>query len=438
MPRESEGPSLIVTPLRAGVVAGEAIALDVLVRVQAPDRPPAQRGERAPLHLALVIDRSGSMAGRPLDEAKRCAIEVVERLTPRDRVAVIAYDHHVEIVQSVAPGGDASHTRAAIAALHTGGNTALHAGWVAGAQQLLPYVRADVLSRVLLLSDGQANEGVTDPAVIAAEAAEVAALGVTTSTYGLGHQFNEDLMTAMARAGEGNARYGETVDDLREPFATELALLEALWAKRVTLSAAPARGVEVELRNTYRALAPLSWRLPSVGYGAEAWALLRVQAPAAAGAEVELLRVTVTYEDMAGQSFELQVPPLRVPVLTPAAWAALRVDELVERRATELEAARLQREANEAARAGDWPRVDEMLGLARHLVARHPWLTALVAELERIARQRDTLRFRKEALYQSFVTDQRLAAKREALGLAEDAEQPAWLRRKLRQGKREF
>lgn len=431
----SDGPALIVAPHRAGTIAGEPVDLDVLVRVQAPDAPPERQTERTPLNLALVIDRSGSMEGRPLEEAKRCAIEVAERLSPRDRLAIVTYDASVDVVQPARPVDDPARLRRLIAGIYAGGSTALHAGWVAGAQQLLPWVRPDALSRVLLLSDGQANCGLSDPAAIAAQAAELAASGVSTSTYGLGHSFNEELMTAMARAGEGRAWYGETADDLREPFAGELALFDALWAKRVTLRATVLPGLELTLRNDYASVAPLAWRLPSIAYGAEAWAMLNVRGPTPGGTVLEVLRVAVAYENIDGRPFELQVPALTLPVLPRAAWDALPADELVGRRLVELAAARLQHAAREAAGQGDWARVAALLEEMRGLATQHPWLAGMLAELMALAAQRDSARFGKETRFAAMHLSQRLAAKCENLGMAGEESMPTWMKRKTRQGK---
>ena len=90
--------------------------------------------------------------------------------------------------------------------------------------------------RVILLSDGCANEGVTDTAEIAAQCAAWAAEGITTSTYGLGDNFNEDLRVEMARAGGGNHDYGDTADDLMEPFQQELYLRANIALRQVGLS----------------------------------------------------------------------------------------------------------------------------------------------------------------------------------------------------------
>jgi Ca-activated chloride channel family protein len=138
---------------------------------------------------------------------------VVGKLRPTDAVSLVQFDNRVQRLWPAVPLGDGAPLRAAIAGIHSGGNTHLHGGWREGADTLAD-VAGTGLKRVILLSDGQANEGLTDAAAIAAQCAEWAARGVTTSTYGLGNSFNEELMVAMARAGGGNHYYGDTAEDL--------------------------------------------------------------------------------------------------------------------------------------------------------------------------------------------------------------------------------
>ena len=243
--------TLGISARKPGLRAGRREVVEVLVRIQAPDPDPAQGRTRPPLNLALVLDRSGSMDGRPLEEAKRCAIEVVDGLLPTDRVAIVAYDDQPIVLVANRGVGERGDIRRALSLLRSGGSTNLFAGWQEGVQQLQPFRDTDALSRVLLLSDGQANRGLVESAAIAEHAAAAAAGGIATSTYGLGHSFNELLMTAMARAGHGSAWYGETAADLRQPFRDELALLQSTWATDVTLAVLPADGAQATLRNDY-------------------------------------------------------------------------------------------------------------------------------------------------------------------------------------------
>jgi hypothetical protein len=107
--------------------------------------------------------------------------------------------------------------------------------------------------------------------------------GISTSTYGLGHHFNDDLMLAMAKVGRGNAYYGQTAADLAEPFQAELALLTNLCTHGVVLTVTAPANVNVELRNDCEPLEgePHAWKWPDVWFGAEAWALLQFTIPVA-------------------------------------------------------------------------------------------------------------------------------------------------------------
>ncbi|MFN7175096.1 MAG: vWA domain-containing protein, partial [Thermaurantiacus tibetensis] len=175
--------TLSLQPRRPALLAGLDNALEVLVRAEAAPAPEGA-GHRRRLDLALVIDRSGSMAGQPLAEAKRLAAEMVARLDPRDRIAIVTYDDAVQVPVPSRPVGERASILAAIAGIEAGGSTALHAGWAAGAEEAARAVAEADVARVLLLSDGCANHGLTDPDRIAAHCREMAEAGVSTSTYG--------------------------------------------------------------------------------------------------------------------------------------------------------------------------------------------------------------------------------------------------------------
>ena len=276
---------LVLTPDKPALNADSATALQVLARIQAPAAP-AGTVPRRPLHLALVLDRSGSMFGVPMEEAKRCARNMIDSLAPSDRAAIFAFDTDIERIAPLTPASEKFALTSALAGIEACGGTDLHGGWHAGAEelaaQLAPALANEDVHRVILLSDGGANSGVTDIEEITAACKAFAKRGVSTSTYGLGDDFNEALMLAMAATGRGNAYYGQTAADLAEPFAAEFALLTSLCARGLVLKVKAPEGVAVKLRNEYEPVdgEAMAWKLPDLAFAAEAWALLEFEVPA--------------------------------------------------------------------------------------------------------------------------------------------------------------
>jgi Ca-activated chloride channel family protein len=206
--------------------------------------PPAPDGEtRPPLSLAVVIDRSGSMAGPKLDVAKECAAFLVRRLAPTDRLAVVAYDDDVRLVVPFGPV-DRQAALHAFAGIRAGGSTNLSGGWLLGLEQLRQ-APGDGPTRILLLSDGQANVGIVDRGELARLAGSAATTGVGTTTIGFGDGFDEELMTGMADAGQGRGYYAATTDEAPGIFAEEFEGLLALVAQNVGVEIRPSGAVEM-------------------------------------------------------------------------------------------------------------------------------------------------------------------------------------------------
>ena len=425
---------LILQPLRQGLPASGPCDLHVLVRVQAPERPANLNRKHTPLHLAVVLDRSGSMSGQPLQEACRCASAIAERLVAGDQVAVIAYDNRVRVLRPCQPVGDLAELQRQIHALTAGGNTNLHGGWAAGVEALRQAHRPDVISRVLLLSDGAANNGITDPETLGSAAQAAALEGISTSTYGLGRDFEEGLMTAMAKQGTGRSYYGDLAEDLLDPFMEEFDLLSNLVARKLTVAFDTPDGWTLTQLNGYAQAELGQWRLPDLASQAEAWALFRLQGTCTAkvGELMDLGRIKITWQDLEGQANHSAAATFLLPALPEAEALALPRDPQVANRISELRVGELQALAHQAAELDDWNLVRTYLDEMKALAADHPWSKVVVDELSSLLEHREFRSLKKEFLYQSMATSDRLTDCDEDLFMPSSS---SYTRRKPRRGK---
>lgn len=431
-------------PLRNGFPAGQASTLDVLVKVSSSSHVDRAAADRPALNLALVIDRSGSMRGKPLEEAKRCAEMIIDRLASRDRLALIAYDDRVDVLATSAPVQDKARLKGILAGLEERGTTDLHGGWEAGAGQAARSLAPSRISRVLLLSDGQANRGVTDLDTIARHCAELAAADVTTSTYGLGAHFNEELMTAMAKSGQGQAHYGQRAEDLIDPFQQEFDLLSALVARRLRLQLHAEPGVRVEVLNLF-AIDPESraHMLPDLALEGEVWALLRLHVDATVAPrgtqQAKLLSADLSYLDAEQVQRRADTATLYLTPMAPEVYSALPENSVVADRLIEVTIARLSDEARAAARGADWDNVRELTEEMSRLGKGNRWVEESIRALRAYAEARNTEQFSKEALYKSERMRNRMmsVAESSARWTREDElAKPSYLRKKGEEGRR--
>lgn len=178
-------------------------------------------GERVPANVLLVIDRSGSMRGERLEQAKEAALMAAERLGDDDVLGIVAYSNDARVLVPASRLRDADEVRSAIRRLQAGGRTALYAGVNQGLRELSEFVDPYAVNRVILLSDGLANVGPSSPNELAALGREAAGDGVSVTTIGLGLGYNEDLMTRLALASDGNHAFVEHPSDLVSIFNSE-------------------------------------------------------------------------------------------------------------------------------------------------------------------------------------------------------------------------
>jgi Ca-activated chloride channel family protein len=177
------------------------------IQVIAPELPPS--ADRRKLNLAVVIDRSGSMAdARKLEYVKAAVHQLVDRMGPDDVLALVAYDHQVQVSWPACRiDGNRETIHRIVSSLYPGGRTFLSGGMEEGHRQARAMRGRGYVSRVILLSDGLANVGVTSRGALRERASMMSEQGVSISTFGVGFDFDEELLAMTAAGGGGNYEY---------------------------------------------------------------------------------------------------------------------------------------------------------------------------------------------------------------------------------------
>ena len=378
------------------------------------------------------------MRGHPLREAKNCAEMIIDSLKPTDKASLTVYSNTAELVVPNTPIKNKEKLLKAISEIHAAGMTALFDGWKTGANSL-PKTKAE-FCRVLLLSDGQANRGLTHIPSIKEEAAAYSDKGISTSTYGLGLNFNEDLMLQLADSGGGNAYYGATADDLSDPFSEEFELISNLYAKEVKLRLLSNEGFTMKVKNLYRKDGENMTRLPNIAYDSEIWALVEVSIDPSfvtqeEGEPVDMGKLELFYKDLSGEEHKLPSVSISLPSLSAIPFKQLQENETVRGRIQEIRAADLQEKASQAVDEQNWGELERLLRNAKENAKNNKWLEDVIIAMEKMVERRQHRELSLELKFGSTKMRKRLAAKHELLDNTDSS--VSFLRRKMRQGKKE-
>ena len=218
---------------KKAIPSGVETKLYLIVRMDVGGR--LREDESKPINLSLVIDRSGSMRGPKMDFVKQAAIELIRRLNERDTFSLVAYDDVVEVPIPSTKVTDKGAIRRAVNALTARGMTDLGGGWLKGCELVEAGLEMGQVTRVLLLSDGLANRGITSPIRLESLAREKRAAGVTTTTMGVGLDFNEDLLSGMAAEGGGTFYFIDSPEQASNFFTEELKDLQRVVGKNLMI-----------------------------------------------------------------------------------------------------------------------------------------------------------------------------------------------------------
>lgn len=330
------------------VAANKEQTIDVLVRV-VPPAASAGSGERPKLNIGIALDRSGSMDGNKMWQAREAAKYCVDELLPTDRFSAVIFDDHVDVLFTNQPATNKEMLKRGIDRIEARGSTALHQGWVQAGLQVSERLSGVGIDRVLLITDGQANVGVTRTDRIVQQAKDLAERGISTSTIGIGQGFNEDLLVPMAEAGQGNAWFVEAPQDMVRIFETELKGLVAQVGNTVTLGITPSPGVKVEdMLNDFETDASGRYILPNLRAGSPLDVLVRLKIPAGeVGEALSAANFELRYTEQATQKLVTVTAKAEVAYDTAAAVAELRTNDDVLTTVTLLTNARARKEAME-------------------------------------------------------------------------------------------
>lgn len=393
VPTAEAAPFTVTASLDQGAVLwGEAAERTVVLTLAAPEVP---GDARRPVHLALVVDTSGSMAARgKMDAARQAAAELVDLLGPQDTLSLVAFDDQARVLAAPTPGTDAAALHQTVQALRPGGGTNLHDGIEAGVR-LVSAAGLDGTRRVLVLSDGNATVGRTAHQDLRSVAAAGLGADVSVSALGLGLDYNEELLGAMADAGGGAYRFVDRPGQLTSFFAEELRAAGRVVAHRTTVDLVPHPGVELVEIYGYESTPTASGRRVFLGdlHGGETRKVVARVRIAGSSAEdsLPIARAKVAWSGLDGAAGAPQSAELAATVTTERAIVAKSAAPAAVREAARARGAVLVEEAARAWERGDLAANQAKLGEANALLGRTAASlgdAGLAAEADEVAARR--------------------------------------------------
>lgn len=290
--------------------------------VEAPSAaPPDPSRRRPPLHLALVVDTSGSMAGARIAAAQAAAAQVVACLGADDRVSLVAFSVEATLRVDAARLDDAGRAKvaAAIAALTAQDVTDLAAGWLLGCEAVarrLAEVGDAERSHVVVLSDGHANHGIVAPEELARHASALRERGVRTSTVGIGEGYSPAQLQAIAESGGGRMHDATTPNEIAEVLMAELGDALATTVDGFELALRLPPGVRAETYGTAPTTADgdlVRVQLGALLGGSKRHCVVKLTFPAGAVGQTLRIDASASWRTPAdGAAHDVALPPVEL------------------------------------------------------------------------------------------------------------------------------
>ena len=335
----------------------------------------ATGSKRLPMNLALVIDRSGSMRGDKIQDARKAARHLIQQLSAKDRISIISYadDVRVDLPSSLATAGLKKKAMDVIGHIQPGGSTNLSGGLFRGQDEVERHLAAGQVNRVILMSDGLANRGVTDTKAISNHVQKASQRGVTSTTMGVGTDYNEDLMTAVADRAGGNYYFIQESKQIVSVFTEELRRMFSTVAQNTVMEIAIEDGVDLKQVFGYtftRKNDKVTIPLAEIFGGQKRSILLEVVVPLAKEGKVTVGQVTLNYDDVgAGLKPITTQLALGVTVTKNAKLVEQNRDRTVEERLGEVQVARAIERAADHLKNGRFGEAKKILRAQRAMTA---------------------------------------------------------------------
>ncbi len=306
--------SLNLAAGRSLLAAGEKSTLCLKIGVTGFETESEMKRPR--LNVALVIDRSGSMAGSNIEQAKHAASHAVNLLREDDIVSVVIYDDEVEVLVPATKVSNKRDILSKIDSIGIGGCTALYAGTEKGGREVKKFFEKGYVNRVVLLSDGLANVGPSTPEELEKLGRKLGGKGICVTTLGLGEGYDEDLMQRLARASDGNHFFVTSERKLVEVFDEEFKTATKVVASEVACEVTCAEGVRpirVLNRDAKIRGQKVSFSWNQIYSGHERYVLLEVEVPAGKdGEKLSVAEAKLTYANMVTRRAETVTKTIEV------------------------------------------------------------------------------------------------------------------------------
>lgn len=300
-------------------------------------------GARMPLNLCLILDRSGSMEGPPMEYMKRACSYVVDLLEPNDILSIVAFTDQAELIMPARRVVNKQLIKQHIDMLQVGNTTDLYGGIQLGAGQVASVASSGHVNRALLFTDGEPTAGIKDFSSIVGQVAEQKSRGVTLTALGFGSDYNEELLAAIAKRSGGNYYYITRPELIPEIFRKELETLMNVVARNVKLRVNTSRWVQV--RQIYNKLPTFGHRsaevtLADIERGQTQTAIIEMELGNRPGGKYRVAKVEVIYDDSVTAAAESVSGDVIVDFTTDENLIATGVNEQVLREIEVAEASR--------------------------------------------------------------------------------------------------